>query len=68
MNDKALKAAVSQFLKNVSSTAQREMENAIRNAVTDGKLRGNETLSVGVTLTNEKSGLNMTIYTKLELH
>ena len=67
MNDEVMKAAVQQFLKNVTATAQREIEKVIRNAVATGKLQGNETCSAAVTFASEKVGLNITIYNKIEL-
>jgi hypothetical protein len=67
INDKILKAAVSQFLKNVSFTAQGEIEKVIRNAVASGKLKGDEILTAGVTLSSEKVNLNVTIYNKIDL-
>jgi hypothetical protein len=63
----ALKAAVVQFLKNVNLTAQREIEKAVRNAVASGKLEGTEVITAGVTLSSETLGLNVTIYSKIEL-
>jgi hypothetical protein len=39
----------------------------IRKAVASGKIRGDETLTAAVTVTNEKLGLNTTIYSKIEL-
>jgi hypothetical protein len=67
MNDKALKAAVGQFLKSVNFTAQREIEKTIRNAVARGKLQGDEIITAGVTLSSEMIDLNITIYSKIEL-
>ena len=67
MNDQALQAAVGQFLKDVSATAQREIERAVRNAVASGKLRGNETWTAAITFSSEKVGLDVTIYGKIEL-
>ena len=67
MNDEALKAAIGRFLKYIDATAQREIEVAIRNAVARGKLRGNETCTAAVTLSSEKIGLDVTIYSKIEL-
>jgi Family of unknown function (DUF6494) len=67
MNDKTLKAAIGQFLKNVNFTAQRELEKAIRNAVASGKLKGDESITAGVTLSSEKLDLNVTIYNKIDL-
>ena len=67
MNDKTLKTAVDQFLKHVNFRAQREIEKVIRNAVASGKLKGNETITAGVTLSSELVDLNLTIYSKIEL-
>jgi hypothetical protein len=67
MNDKTLTAAVSQFLKNVNFTAQREIEKAVRKAVASGKLKGDEIITAGVTLSSETLDLNVTIYSKIEL-
>ena len=66
-NDKAMKAAVERFLKNISFTAQGEIEKAIRAAVASGKLTGHETFTAGVAVTSEKIGLSITIYNKIEL-
>jgi hypothetical protein len=67
MKDETLKKAVGQFLKNVSGTAQREVEKAIRSAVASGKLKGNETITVGTTMSSERVSLNVTIYSRIEL-
>jgi hypothetical protein len=67
MKDEALKEAVGQFMKKVSGTAQREMEKAIRSAVASGKLKGNETITVGTTMSSERVSLNVTIYSRIEL-
>jgi hypothetical protein len=67
MTEEALKAAVARFLKNVNFTAQREMEKALRKAIASGELKGNETITAGVTLSSETVALNVTIYSKIEL-
>ena len=67
MSDKAIAAAVEQFVKKVSFSTQREMERAIRAAVAGGRLRGNETFTAAVTVSSEKVGINTTIYSKIEL-
>lgn len=66
-NDEVVAVAVRQFLKTINATAQREIEKAVRTAIASGKLQGNETCTAGVTLTSEKAGLNVTIYSKIEL-
>jgi hypothetical protein len=67
MKDEALKAAVARFLKNVNFTAQREIEKALRKAIASGELKGDETITTGVTLSSETVALNVTIYSKIEL-
>jgi hypothetical protein len=67
MKDEKLKAAVGQFLKHVTFTAQREIEKAIRNAIASGKLKSNETFTAGVTLSSETVELNITIYSNIDL-
>ena len=65
--DKVLKASVDKFLKTVSFTAQSEVEKAIRAAIASGKIEGHETVTAAVALSSEKIGLNITIYSKIEL-
>ncbi|HEY4139959.1 MAG TPA: DUF6494 family protein [Pseudolabrys sp.] len=67
MNDATVKAAIGQLLKNVNFTAQRELEKVVRAAMTNGKLKAGEPLSVSVTLVAEKIDLNITIFSKLEV-
>jgi hypothetical protein len=51
MNEDALNTSIRKFLKAVGVTSQREIENAVRDAVASGRLRGNESLPAKVTLT-----------------
>jgi hypothetical protein len=51
MNDDALNMSVRKFLKKVGVTSQREIEEAVRAAVSGGRLKGNEALPAKVTLT-----------------
>jgi len=67
MRDEAITAAVEQFVKKVSFSTQREVERVLRTALASGKIRGDETLTTAVTVTNEKLGLNTTIYSKIVL-
>lgn len=67
MSDKAVKSAVDQFVKQVSFTARGEIEKAIRNAISRGKLQDHETFTAAVTLSSEKVDLNITIYSKIVL-
>jgi hypothetical protein len=67
MKEEALTAAVAQFLKNINFGAQREIEKVIRKAIASGKLRGDETITAGVTLSSPMIDLDLTIYHKIEL-
>jgi hypothetical protein len=68
MDDAEVKAAVDRFLKNISFSARRELEKVVRKAVSSGKLKGGENLTTAVTLANETLDLNVTIFSKIELH
>jgi Family of unknown function (DUF6494) len=67
MTDEEVSAAATQFLKNVSAPAQREIEKALRNSLASRKLQGYESLTAAVTFFSEKAGLDVTIYSKIEL-
>jgi Family of unknown function (DUF6494) len=67
MNDAAVKAAVSLFIKNISYTAQRELEKVVRAALADGRLQGGEPLTAAVTLSSPKIELDITIFGKIDL-
>ena len=67
MDDKVLNAAVGKFVKTISFNVQREIEKSVRKALATGALKGHETFTAGATLTSEKLGLNVTIYSKIEL-
>jgi hypothetical protein len=50
MNEDAFNMALRKFLKQVGVTSQREIEQAVRAAIADGRLKGNETLPAKVVL------------------
>ena len=52
---------IRKFLKQVGVTSQREIEAAVRAAVEDGRLKGDETLTARMTLTIETLGLSQDI-------
>ncbi|HVI12804.1 MAG TPA: DUF6494 family protein [Pseudolabrys sp.] len=58
MNEEALNMSLRKFLKVVGVTSQQEIEKAIRAAVADGRLKGNETISAQMVLTIGKVGLS----------
>jgi hypothetical protein len=67
MDEETVKAAVGQFLKNISFNAQRELEKAVRKALANGKLRNGEALTTAVNLSNPQVDLDITLFSKIEL-
>lgn len=67
MNEEALNVSVRKFLKKVGITSQREIEQAVRAAVSGGKLKGNEALPAKVALTVEGINLSVEIEGAIEL-
>jgi len=61
MNEDALNVSLRKFLKTVGVTSQREIENAIRQAVADGRIKGNEKLPARMTLTIDQVALTYKI-------
>lgn len=57
MNEEALNMSLRKFLKVVGVTSQQEIEKAIRAALAEGKLRGNESIQARMVLTIDKIGL-----------
>jgi hypothetical protein len=51
MNEDAFNMSIRKFLKTVGVTAQREIEIAVRRALAEGKLKGNETLPAEARIT-----------------
>ena len=51
MNDEALNMSIRKFLKTVGVNSQLAIEKAVRQALEDGKLKGNETMPAHMTLT-----------------
>ncbi len=50
MNEDVFNMALRKFLKQVGVTSQREVEQAVRAAIADGRLKGDETLPAKVVL------------------
>jgi Family of unknown function (DUF6494) len=51
MNEDVFNTSIRKFLKTLGVTGQREIEKAVRQAIADGKLKGNETLSAQAIIT-----------------
>ena len=67
MNEDVLNVSVRKFLKKVGITSQREIEQAVRAAVSGGKLKGNEALPAKVVLTIDGISLSVEIEGAIEL-
>ena len=67
MNEDALNTSVRKFLKKLGVTAQREIEKAVREAVSTGRLKGPEALPAKAIVTVEAIGLSFEIDGAIEL-
>jgi hypothetical protein len=67
MNEDVLNVSVRKFLKKVGITSQREIEQAVRAAVSASRLKGNEALPAKMVLTVEGLGLAVEIDGAIEL-
>ncbi|MDP6788643.1 MAG: DUF6494 family protein [Rhodospirillales bacterium] len=61
MDDDVFNMQIRKFLKNVGVTSQREIEIAVREALADGRLKGDEQLNVKVTLVIDDPSLSKVI-------
>jgi hypothetical protein len=67
MNEDAFNSSIRKFLKTLGVTAQREIEKAVRQALADGKLRGNEKFPARATVTLGGLGFSHEITGEIEL-
>ena len=67
MNEDVLNTTIRKFLKTVGVTSQREIEKAVREAIAQGKLKGNEALPAVMTLKIGKLDLSYEISGVVEL-
>ena len=61
MNEEALNTSVRKFLKTVGVTAQREIEKAVRDAASSGRLKGPKSLPAKALITVDGIGLSFEI-------
>ena len=61
MNEDALNNSLRKFLKKVGITSQREIERAVREAVSAGRLKGQEALPAKAVVTIEALGVSFEI-------
>lgn len=59
MNDEALNMSIRKFLKTVGVNSQLAIEKAVRKAIEDGKLKGNENLNASMSLKVGKLDLDV---------
>ncbi len=67
MNEDVFNVSVRKFLKKVGITSQREIEQAVRTAVSASRLTGNEALPAKMVLTVDGIGLAIEIEGAIEL-
>jgi hypothetical protein len=67
MNEEAFNMSLRKFLKVVGITSQQEVEKAVRAAVADGRLKGNEKLEAKMVLTIGTVSLNHKVDGTIEL-
>ena len=67
MNEENFNMSIRKFLKSVGVQSQREIEQAVAKALSDGKLKGREKLTAKVTLTIDSLGVTRTIDGTIEL-
>ena len=67
MNEDIFNMQVRKFLKHVGITAQREIETAVRAALADGRLKGDESLTAKATISLEELGMSKDIESTIDL-
>jgi hypothetical protein len=67
MNEDVLNTNIRKFLKVVGVTSQREIEKAVRAAIGDGRIKGNDGLAAKVTLTVSEIDLTHSVDGRIEL-
>jgi len=67
MNEDAFNISIRKFLKVVGVTSQREIEQAVREAMEQGKLKGSEKLTAKVVLTIDAIGLKHEVEEEIKL-
>ena len=67
MNEDVFNTSIRKFLKTLGVTGQREIEKAVRQALADGKLKGNEKLTAEAVITIGQVQLRHEISDTIEL-
>jgi hypothetical protein len=67
MNEDVFNASIRKFLKTLGVSAQREIEKAVRRALSEGRLKGDEKFPATATVTIGKIGLTHEVKGEIEL-
>jgi hypothetical protein len=67
MNEDVFNSSIRKFLKTLGVTAQREIEKAVRQALAEGKIKGNEKFPAEATVTLGNIGFSHKIKGDIEL-
>jgi len=67
MNEDVFNASIRKFLKTLGVTAQREIEKAVREAIADGRIKGNETWPAKATISIPGIGLSWQVDGEIDL-
>jgi Family of unknown function (DUF6494) len=67
MNEDVFNASIRKFLKTLGVSAQREIEKAVRRALSEGRLKGDEKFPTTATVTIGKIGLTHEVKGEIEL-
>ena len=67
MNEDVFNMSLRKYLKRVGVTSQRELEAAVQQAIASGRLKGDESLKVKVTLSAAELDLNHVIEGEIDL-
>ena len=68
MDDEQLNMNIRKYLKKVGVNSQREIENAVRDALANGRINGDEALEVSVTLSVKEIDLSVDIDGEINLN
>ena len=68
MDDEQLNMNIRKYLKKVGVNSQREIENAVRDALANGRINGDEALAVAVTLSVKEIDLSVDIDGEINLN
>ena len=68
MDDEQLNMNIRKYLKKVGVNSQREIENAVRDALANGRINGDEALAVSVTLSVKEIDLSVDIDGEINLN